>query len=100
MNYPRELCVVAERVIWFEGAEQALQYPKRFLAYLMTFGTLEEILIAKKYFSDQDFEEVLLDPPGGIFDARSWTYWNGVYNHNPPPPLPRRLIPHRDSTVP
>lgn len=59
----------------------------------MTFGTLEEILAAKKYFTDQQFEEVLLDAPAGIFDARSWSYWNGVYGHVPPPPLPSRTIP-------
>jgi hypothetical protein len=93
MNYPEELRTVAERVMWFEGAEETLRYPKRFLAYLMTFGTLEEILTAKKYFSDQNFEEVLTDPPAGIFDERSWSYWNGVYKRNPPPPLPRRTIP-------
>jgi hypothetical protein len=58
MSYPAELCALAKRVIWFESAEETLRYPKRFLAYLMTFGTLEEILTAKKYFSDQNFEEV------------------------------------------
>ena len=81
--------------VWFESAEETLRYPKRFLAYLMTFGTLEEILTAKKYFSDENFREVLLDPPAGIFDERSWSYWNGVYKRNPPPPLPRRIIPQR-----
>ncbi len=95
MSYPTELCAVAERVIWFESAEETLRYPKRFLAYLMTFGTLEEILTTKKYFSDRDFEKVLLDPPAGIFDERSWSYWNGVYKHNPPLPLPRRKIPEQ-----
>ncbi len=93
MSYPAELCALTKRVIWFESAEETLRYPKRFLAYLMTFGTLEEILTAKKYFSDQNFEEVLLDPPAGIFDERSWSYWNGVYKHDPPPPLPRRTFP-------
>jgi hypothetical protein len=93
MKYPKELYAVAKRVIWFESGEDALRYPKRFLAYLMTFGTLEEILTTKRYFSDQTFEEVLLDPPSGIFDERSWSYWNAVYKHNPPLPLPRRKIP-------
>jgi hypothetical protein len=88
-----ELRDLAERVMWFEDAGEALRYPKRFLAYVMTFANLEQILIAKKYFSDRDFDEVLLDPPPGIFDARSWTYWNCVYKHHPIPPLPRRVIP-------
>ena len=32
MNYPKEICTVAERVIWFESAEESLRYPKWFLA--------------------------------------------------------------------
>jgi len=48
---------VANRVIWFESAEEALRYPERFLAHLMTYGTLEEILIARKYFSDRNLNE-------------------------------------------
>lgn len=97
MKYPEELCTVAERIIWFENAEETLRYPKRFLAYLMTFGTLEDVLTAKKYFSDEDFQGTLLDAPPGIFDERSWSYWNGVYKLKPLPPLPRRRIPNPDS---
>ncbi len=93
MDYPPEICAVAQRVMWFESADEALCYPRRFLAYLMTFGTLEEILTARKYFSDPDFEAVLADPPPGIFDVRSWSYWNGVYHRYPTPPLPQRVIP-------
>jgi hypothetical protein len=93
MGYPSELRDVAERVMWFEGADEALRYPKRFLAYVMTFGTLDEVLKARKYFSNRDFEAVIADPPPGIFDERSWTYWNIVYHRLPVPPLPQRVIP-------
>ena len=92
MNQAPDLCAVAQRVVWFESADAILCQPKRFLAYLMTFGTVEEILTARKYFSAQDFEAVLADPPAGIFDVCSWNYWNGVYNR-PVPPLPQRTIP-------
>ena len=93
MNQPSDLCAIAQRVVWFESAEEALRRPRRFLAYLMTFGTVEEILTARKYFSAQDFEAVLADPPAGIFDECSWSYWNGVYNRRPVPPLPQRIVP-------
>jgi hypothetical protein len=93
MNQPPDLCAIAQRVIWFESAEETLRQPKRFLAYLMTFGTVEEILTARKYFSARDFEAVLADPPAGIFDVRSWSYWNGVYDRGAVPPLPQRSIP-------
>jgi len=79
--------------MWFESPEETLAYPKRFLAYLMTYGTLEDIVTARKYFVDSDFEALLNDPPAGIFDARSWNDWNGVYRRVPVPPLPQRNIP-------
>lgn len=92
-RHPDELIGVAKRVVWFESPEESLREPKRFLAYLMTNGTLEEILIAKNYFSDDDFRSALHDAPPGIFDIRSWTYWNLVYGCDPVPPLPQRVIP-------
>jgi len=93
MTYPDELYTVAARVIWFESPEDSLRYPKRFLAYLMTYGTLEDIVIARKYFTHIDFDNVLQDPPAGIFDPRSWTYWNLVYRRDPERPLPQRRFP-------
>ena len=93
MNYSTEIRAVAKRVLWFEQPEEALSNPRRFLAYLMTYGTVEEVLTAKEYFSERDFEAVLEDPPAGIFDAHSWTYWNRVYKHAEVPPLPQRKIP-------
>jgi hypothetical protein len=96
MTYPTEMRAVAKRVLWFEQPEEALSNPRRFLAYLMTYGTWEEVLTAKKYFADRDFEAVLEDPPAGIFDVRSWTYWNSVYKRDAVPPLPTRKIPERN----
>ena len=59
----------------------------------MTYGTWNEVLTAKKYFADRDFKAVLEDPPTGIFDMRSWAYWNHVYGNAAVPPLPQRRIP-------
>ncbi|MBV9072034.1 MAG: hypothetical protein JOZ10_00260 [Acidobacteria bacterium] len=92
MSQKDDLLQVAKRVVWFESPESALQQPKRFLAYLMTYGTLEEVLVAKKYFSEADLESVLLDPPPGIFDARSWNYWHVFFKREPVPPLPKRSL--------
>lgn len=93
MNHSPDLVAVAERVVWFETAEETLRDSKRFLAYLMTYGALEEILVARKYYSRAEFEAVLDDPPPGVFDPHSWNYWNLVYGRNPVPPLPERIIP-------
>jgi hypothetical protein len=90
----KDLLRVAERVVWFKAPEDTLKEPKFFLAHVMTYGTLEDIVVAMKHYSDAEFNGVLLDPPAGIFDLRSWNYWNLRYHHEPVPPLPQRKIRH------
>lgn len=92
-EYEDDLLAVTKRVVWFEPPEQALGQGLRFLAYVMTYATLEELLVVQKYFSEADFRAALLDAPPGVFDPRSWNYWNLVYGFDPVPPLPKRVIP-------
>src|ERR1700731_1090633 len=73
--------------------EETLLDPKLFLAHLMTYGTLDDIATGMRYYTDADFDLVLKDPPAGIFDRRSWNYWNLRYHHEPVPPLPQRMLP-------
>lgn len=87
---PSDLEKVAKRVVWFKRPEQALRDNNLFLAHLMTYGTLNDIATALGYFSESDFEAVLDNPPPGIFDPRSWTYWNIRYHREPVPALPKR----------
>lgn len=85
-----DLLKVAPRIIWFEPAEAALADPVRFLAYLMAYGTIEEIKVVKRYVSLNDFREALEHAPPGIMDERSWAYWNTRLGRYPVPPMPRR----------
>ncbi len=101
MIYSDELLAAAKRIFWFGTPEEALEFPKRFLTYAMTYASDEDIEILRKYFSDDDFRATLEDPASGIFDRMSWAKWNERYNRTPVPPLPRRQIPGVDSaTVP
>lgn len=86
MNRP-ELLTVAKRVVWFKAPDDALRDVKLFLAHVTTYGTLSDITTTLRYFSEDDFEAVLDDPPPGIFDRRSWTYGNVRYRHDPVPLL-------------
>lgn len=88
-----ELRIVAKRVVWFKTPDDALQDVKLFLAHVMTYGTLSDIATTLYYFSESDFEAVLDDPPPGVFDRRSWTYWNVRYHREPVPVLPTRNLP-------
>lgn len=89
----RDLLHVAKRVVWFKAPDDALKDVKLFLAHVMTYGTLRDIATTLQYFSEKDFEAVLNDPPPGVFDRRSWTYWNVRYHHEPVPELPKRQVP-------
>lgn len=84
---------VARNVIWFEPPGRALTNPVHFLAYLMTYGTLEEVLVIMRYLDYDDFKEALEQAPPGIFDERSWNYWHLMTGRHPPPPMPKRVIP-------
>jgi hypothetical protein len=88
-----ELLELAPRVMWFEAPDVALADPVRFLAYLMTYGTAEEIAVVRRYLTLSDFREALDHAPAGIIDERSWAYWNVVTGRYPVPLMPRRQIP-------
>ncbi len=92
-----DLLAVAPHVIWFEPPERALADPIRFLAYLMTYGTIEDVAVVRRYLSRDDFREALEQAPPGIIDPRSWAYWNTMTGRDPIPPLPRRHIPDSQS---
>jgi hypothetical protein len=88
-----DLLGLAPRVIWFEPPERALAEPVRFLAYVMTYGTLQDLAVIHRYLELDDFREALEHVPPGIMDERSWAYWNVMTGRYPVPPMPRRVIP-------
>lgn len=85
-----ELLKIARRVVWFKEPENTLENPYHFMAYLMTYGFYEEIKVVKQYLKPEQFLEALDHAPPGIFDPRSWTYWNLVFHRDPAPPIPER----------
>jgi hypothetical protein len=93
LPYNADLLNLAPHVIWFEPAERALAEPVRFLAYVMTYGTAEDIAVVRRYVQLDDFRQALEQAPPGIMDERSWAYWNAMTGRYPAPPMPRRIIP-------
>ena len=89
-HIPDDLRRVTRRMVWFEPPERALEDPVLFLAHVMTFGTIQDVVTAEKYFTPDDFRNALENAPPGVFDGRSWVYWNTVFGRVPVPPLPRR----------
>jgi hypothetical protein len=88
-----ELLRVARRVMWFEEPERALADPVQFLVHVMVFGGVEDLKALRGIVSKDDYREVLENAPAGVFDVRSWAYWNLVCDRQPTPPLPMRTLP-------
>jgi len=88
-----ELLNVARRVVWFKEPEETLADPIHFMAHLMTYGTVEDLAAVRGVIGQQEFREALERAPPGVFDPRSWAYWNLMCGRQPAPPLPERRIP-------
>jgi hypothetical protein len=84
---------ISRRVIWFEPPNQAVADPVRFIAYAMTYGDFADMAVLRRQLTDEDLREALTKAPPGIFDPRSWAYWNLLLGRYPAPPLPERTIP-------
>ena len=85
-----ELLAVAERVVWFKPPSEALAEPVHFLAHVMTYGTPEDLRALQGVVGINEFREVLDHAPPGVFDPRSWAYWNLMCGRSPASPLPVR----------
>ena len=87
-----QLLTVARRVVWFKPPEEALAEPAHFLAHVMTYGTIEDLKLLSGVVGLAEFREALAQAPPGIFDPRSWAYWNARCGRQPTPPLPTRAL--------
>lgn len=87
-----EILAVAKKVVWFKEPEKTLENPYHFLAYLMTYGLPEDVITVQKYLTLKHFKEALEHAPAGVFDQRSWAYWNLMCHRYPPPEMPQRPL--------
>ncbi|HBH28324.1 MAG: hypothetical protein N839_0005300 [Desulfofustis sp. PB-SRB1] len=85
-----ELLRIASRVVWFKEPEETLREPIHFLAHVMTYGSLEDLKEIDDIVGMEDYRETLDHAPPGVFDPRSWAYWNLICGRTPCPPLPLR----------
>lgn len=85
-----ELLRIASLVVWFKEPEETLREPIHFLAHVMTYGSLEDLKEIDDIVGMEDYRETLDHAPPGVFDPRSWAYWNLICGRTPCPPLPLR----------
>lgn len=85
---------LARRCVWFLEPALALSRPAHFIAHVLTYGTHDDVRTLRRYVSDEALRLALAEAPPGVFDARSWAYWQLKLNaHRQAPPLPERRLP-------
>jgi hypothetical protein len=88
---PQELLPVARRVFWWGSPAEWLDMPLRFVAQVMTYGDWDDVRSTLDLLGGGAFIQVLDNPPPGVFDVKSWTFWN-LYCDRAVPPMPVRKL--------
>lgn len=79
--------------VWFKSPEEAVEYPELLAAHIMTYGLLPDYDALFEQPDLDDIREALDNAPPGVFDARSWAYWNLKVGRYEAPPTPTRRLP-------
>lgn len=81
----------ARRLIWWMKPDEALEQPLRLVVQIMDIGSLSNLRLLQKEFTDTELINVLTDAPPGVLSARSLRFWQVVLkkqtqnrNHAPP----------------
>lgn len=85
-----ELRRAARRCVWYEPPEAAARDPARLVAHILTYGSHDDVKALRAQYKDDDLRDALDAAPAGIYDARSWAYWNLTMGRRPAPPRPTR----------
>ena len=80
----------ARRCVWFEPPEVAVTDPAKLSAYIFTYGGVDDVRALREQYNEEDIKAVLDVAPSGIYDARSWAYWNLVVGRYATPSMPIR----------
>ncbi len=92
LPFTPEMEAVARNTVWFKSPAEAVADPFHFIAHVLTYGLHEDVALLRRYLSDEELREALDHAPPGIFDPRSWSYWNLKMGRYPAPPLPKRTF--------
>ena len=83
---------MAQKYVWWKAPAETLTEPVLLVAQMMTLGTPEDVQWMLSHTSTDELRAVLRSPPVGVFNGRSWTYWQRRLNGEPIPPLPSRAV--------
>ena len=86
---------MASKYVWWQPAESTLADRRLLLAQMMTLGTVDDVRWLVARVSEADLHRVLLDPPVGVFNRRSWSFWHRRLGLDPAAGPPARRLPPR-----
>jgi hypothetical protein len=92
LPHTAELLALAGRTVWYKPPHEAVADQLNLVAHVLTYGDEEDVKLLRRYLDLDDIRESLDRAPPGVFDGRSWSYWNAMVGRFPPPPMPQRLI--------
>src|ERR1700678_2534602 len=70
------LQMLAPRYVWWKTPEEAMLYPDRVAAQVMTLGTFEDLTEMVEVTGEDYLRRVLQQAEDGQLNARSWHYWH------------------------
>ncbi len=86
---------LAARYVWWKTPEEAMLYPDRVAAQVMTLGTFEDLTEMVEVTGEDYLRKVLQQAEAGQLNTRSWHYWHyrlglAEYGRIPVPSMPVR----------
>lgn len=92
-----DLKVFARKYIWWKTPEDAIHFPQRVIAQVMSIGDYEDVQKLVSQVGKARLKETLISAQAGQFNERSWHYWHyrlGLVEPEPEsvPPLPVRTF--------
>jgi hypothetical protein len=86
-----EIEAVARRCVWYKPPAAAIEAPEHFIAHVLTYGTHEDVAVLRRAVTDDELRAAMNNAPAGVFDGRSWSYWQlKLFDRYTAPPLPTR----------
>jgi len=68
----------ARRLIWWMSPEESLNNPLRLVTQMMDIGTLHDLRLLQKEFTDGELIKILHNASPGVISGRSLRFWQVV----------------------
>ncbi len=82
---------VAHHVNWYTDPQRLLSNETLFLCQVMARGSVDDLIVAQRYYTPEAFRRAILNAPPGLFSKRAWAYWTWMLLDASNHPMPERF---------